>query len=228
MESNNLLLLKTFTISLFIHILGISIFTIVFPIPLQKKPPIEVSLLPSSSDSKIKIQTTDIVPNLPTIGTTSEKLEAFESNGSIKIEENLFLGSPDYTPLTKVPEKFEIPEFKINFPSLPSIGNTNSESSVIISKSKERIEGPAGGRELIYKEKIEYPSWAENNGIEGNVKIKFWVEPDGKIGKTEIITSSGYPELDLYTISKFRKYLFQPINTNEIVWGIITFVFRLQ
>jgi len=148
------------------------------------------------------------------------------SSEIVKISEEKFTGFPEFIPTTKITSEFEIPQFQVKFPPLPSI--IQQTQSEIRTKSNEIIEGPIGERKLIYKEPIEYPDWAEKNGIEGNIKIKFWVKADGKISETEIITSSGYPELDVYTMNKFMKYLFQPINKNEDVWGIITFIFRLK
>lgn len=224
MRSNHLLL-KAFLISLFIHITGISLFSIVFPLPATYRKPIEVSLLPPAMDKKIKLVKTEVLPHLPVLKTKFEKLARFDEREVIKLSKREFMGYPDYVPLTKITKTLKIPDFKIKFPPLPAM----KTSSITKNKqSKEKIEGPAGERNLIYREKIEYPEWAEEKGIEGNIKIKFWVEPDGKISNTEIITSSGYPELDVYTLSKFRKYLFEPIDKNKKVWGIITFVFRLK
>ena len=224
MKSNHLLL-KAFTISLFIHIVGFSLFSIVFPLSSPSRKPIEVSLLPPSMDKKIQLEKTDIIPELPVLKTKFENIASFDRREVIKISKRVFTGSADYVPLTKITDTFKIPEFKIKFPPLPSM-KTHSLSSK--EKSTEKIEGPAGERKLIYRERIQYPEWAEKKGIEGNIKIKFWVSPDGKICETEIITSSGYPELDFYTMNKFRRYLFEPINKNKKVWGIITFIFRLK
>jgi len=222
---SNYLLLKAFTISLFIHIAGFSLFSIVFPLPSPSRKPIEVSLLPPAMDKKIQLEKTDIIPELPVLKTRFENIASFDRREIIKISKRVFTGSSNYVPLTKIADTFKIPEFKIKFPPLPSI-KTRSLSSK--EKSTEKIEGPAGERKLIYREKIQYPEWAEKKGIEGNIKIKFWVTPDGKICETEIITSSGYPELDFYTMNKFRRYLFEPVNKNKKVWGIITFIFRLK
>ena len=228
MESNRLLL-KTFTISLFFHIVGISLFSIIFPIPPSKTLPIEVTLLPPAMDKKIQLETTEVLPNLPALETVSQSEKLAQSDNSseiVKISEEKFTGFPEFIPTTKITIEFEIPQFQVKFPPLPSI--IQQAQSEIRTKSNEIIEGPIGERKLIYKEPIEYPDWAEKNSIEGNIKIKFWVKADGKISETEIITSSGYPELDVYTMNKFMKYLFQPINKNEDVWGIITFIFRLK
>jgi len=224
MESNHLLL-KAFTVSLFIHIVGISLFSIVFPIPSPSRRPIEISLLPPSMDKQIQLEKTDIIPELPVLKTKFENLAPFERSEVLKISQRYFTGYADYVPLTKISDTFKIPEFRIKFPPLPSM---KTRSLVSEEKSTEKIEGPIGERKLVYKEKIQYPKWAEKKGIEGNIKIKFWVTPDGRICETEIITSSGYPELDFYTMNKFRKYLFEPINKNKKVWGVITFIFRLK
>ncbi|MCD6408301.1 energy transducer TonB [bacterium] len=223
---DNHLLLKTFFLSLAIHITGISLFSIVFPTYLPKRKPIEVSLLPPSMDKKvIKLAKAEIFPELPEIKTTYEKLAVVNEKEIMKFSLKEFLGSPEYIPLTQITKNFEIPQFKIKFPQLKRL---SKEEKAIKKEKTERIEGPAGTRKLIYREKIKYPDWAEKEGIEGVIKIKFWVEPDGKISETEIINSSGFPDLDIYTVENFRKWLFEPVKTDKRVWGIITFIFQLK
>lgn len=223
---DNHLLLKTFFLSLAIHITGISIFSIIFPSYIPRRKPIEVSLLPPSMDKKvIKLAKTKILPQLPRIKTIYEKLAVINEKEIMKFSLREFLGSPEYIPLTKIKKNFEIPSFKIKFPQIKKV--EKGEKSLFKEKT-EKIEGPAGERKLVYREKMKYPEWAEKEGMEGIIKIKFWVSPDGKIIETEIINSSGFPDLDIYTVENFRKWIFEPAKTNKKVWGIITFLFELK
>ena len=59
------------------------------------------------------------------------------------------------------------------------------------------------------------------------IRIKFWVNKEGKIIETNILVSSGFPALDIFVKDALIKWLFKPIDENEPVWGIITFKFRL-
>jgi len=113
---SNYLLLKAFTISLFIHIAGFSLFSIVFPLPSPSRKPIEVSLLPPAMDKKIQLEKTDIIPELPVLKTRFENIASFDRREIIKISKRVFTGSSNYVPLTKIADTFKIPEFKIKFP----------------------------------------------------------------------------------------------------------------
>lgn len=219
MEKN--LLSKTLLLSFFIHIIGISIFSIIFPLPSKKYKPVEVTFYPPSY-RKDEISKKIVV----------KKIE--EKKGNIQIKEETkvditrvlketILGSEE-----KIKRNFilDIPseDIKIAFEKISSIPSLKIEK---ITDEEELIEGPAGRRKIIYKEKIDYPLWAQKIGIEGKVKIKFWINPEGKIIETEILQSSGYPELDLYSIEKFKNWLFETAETKENTWGMITFFFKL-
>jgi TonB family protein len=81
---------------------------------------------------------------------------------------------------------------------------------------------------LVYREPLKYPEWAQKRAIEGNIRIKFWVEPNGRVAETELLISSGYPELDVFVEEVFRKWLFEPAEENKKVWGEIVFRLRLR
>ncbi|MCM8810045.1 MAG: energy transducer TonB, partial [Candidatus Omnitrophica bacterium] len=116
----------------------------------------------------------------------------------------------------------KVEKFEINTLPIPILDIGQGSSSEVT------IEGPAGTRKILYKEKIDYPLLAQKKGIEGKVKIKFWVNPDGKVSNTEIIFSSGNPDIDFYAETKFRNWLFEPAKTDKDVWGIITLIFKLK
>ncbi|MDD3726576.1 MAG: energy transducer TonB [Candidatus Ratteibacteria bacterium] len=223
------LLLKAFIFSLLLHITGISLFSLVLPLSKSEMEPIEVSLLPISS-----------APAEPTTEVRNISLEIPRSYAlgrekiTIETKKEVLRFSPqETTGLSKIitpPEILstigELPEVKI--PEIIPFGMVGSGNEKKVSASDIEIEGPAGGRALIYKEPIEYPGWAIEKGLEGNIRIKFWVAPDGKIVLTNLITSSGYPELDLYTEQQFRRWMFEPVKTDKQAWGLITFRFQLR
>lgn len=222
------LLLKTFLFSLFIHIAGISVFSLVLPISTREIKPLEVSLLPvaiSSEEPATSVKS--ITPEIPRISSEKEKIR-------MEIRKEIMRFAPmENTRLSKIITPVEIlstvpdvPEIKIpeiaSFPLVGAVAEKNTSISDI------EIEGPAGGRILIYREPVEYPGWAIERAMEGNIRIKFWVAPDGKIVLTNIVTSSGYPELDLYAEQKLRRWVFNSVETDKQTWGLITFKFLLR
>lgn len=229
-------LLKSFFLSFLIHIIGISLFSIIFPIPVKKRFFVETILLPKVEGKKIE-QKEKIVSKKIEKKEISEKIAVFKEFPSEKISDKQIYGisTAEKIPVKEllsmaeyIPERVkrienpEISDFEIKFPSIEFSEKISPEIS------EEKIEGPAGKRKIIYKEKIEYPLWAQKKGIEGKVKIKFWVDPDGKIVNTEIQFSSGEIKLDLYAEENFRKWLFEPVQTDKNVWGIITLNFKLK
>ncbi|MCX8081925.1 MAG: TonB family protein [bacterium] len=224
------LLLKAFVISLLIHIGGISIFSLILPVSIREIEPVEVSLLPTSnipSPEKTYV-VKNISPEIPKVSPKTEKIAIEKIRKDIlKFSSEETIGaSRIITPPEILSTRFELPDVKM--PDIIPFGKTDTYSENRASISDVEIEGPAGNRSLIYKEPVEYPEWAIEKALEGNIRIKFWVAPDGKIILTNLITSSGYPELDLYAEQKFRKWLFEPIQTDKQAWGLITFRFYLK
>ena len=93
------------------------------------------------------------------------------------------------------------------------------------------ISGPVSRRNLLRKIIPEYPQWAEDKGVEGEVRLKFWVSPDGTVASVEMETTSGYPDLDSRAMRAVRKYLFSPLGKDEeqeMQWGTITIRYTLR
>lgn len=225
-KKNNLLL-KSFSVSLFVHIAGLSILSIVLPMPRPERKPIEVSLLPpAASPGKIELAGTVHIREMPRTAPRNERIALARERETIRMPREEFTGSLQYTPITKVSHEFNVPEFQVKLPDIISFKNL--ERGFDRTSGTADIEGPAGDRSLVYREQTDYPEWAEKKGIEGNVRIKFWVDPDGKISLTNLMGSSGYPELDVYAEQVLRKWLFESVNTDKQAWGIITFRFRLK
>ena len=91
-----------------------------------------------------------------------------------------------------------------------------------------RIEGPIGDREPERPLELSYPAWAEEQGIEGEVEIKFRVSPDGIVIGAEKERTSGWPELDEYVEQALMKWKVSPIKGEEIQWSILTVEFELE
>ncbi|MGB9677978.1 MAG: energy transducer TonB [Candidatus Ratteibacteria bacterium] len=215
------LFLKAIFISLFIHFLGLSLFSIILPSPLKKIKPIEVIISPSLETKQIKESVNFVSKKIQeNIGKEKIKIEEKVSSTNIAMKE--VIGEKEYVTPVRLNLDIEKAEFEINSLSLPVLNLPEDNSS------DEVIEGPIGTRKIIYREKIDYPIWAQQKGMEGKVKIKFWVNPEGKIFNTEIFLSSGNPEIDFYAERKLKKWLFEPVKSEKDVWGIITLNFKLK
>jgi TonB family protein len=229
-KKDRLLLIKTSSVSFFIHLVGISLFSLVLPFPRIERRPIEVSILPPSTvvRPEIKLVKAKTIPevNIPRVIAKDEKIATLREPEIIKLSTEQFTGSQQYIPVTQITDRLEIPEFQVKLPDIISFKSLEKGMGKKIPGIN--IEGPAGSRVLLYREQADYPDWAQEKGIEGNVQIKFWVDPDGKIELTSLIASSGFPELDIYAEQSLRKWLFEPVQTDKKAWGIITFIFRLK
>ncbi len=64
-----------------------------------------------------------------------------------------------------------------------------------------------GGQEMLYKylrENLEYPEQAKENGIEGTVMVRFYIEKDGSITDVTAYKSSGNHLLDAEAVRVVR------------------------
>ncbi|MCM8766882.1 MAG: energy transducer TonB [Candidatus Omnitrophica bacterium] len=218
----NYIFLKAFFVSLFLHFFGLSIFSIILPSSLKRAKPIEILIYPSSETKKT--QKRDIlISKKITENIGIQKVQSEKDLSSLNITSKEAVSQEQYiTPIKLELDIEKVEKFEINTLPIPILDIGQGSSSEVT------IEGPAGTRKILYKEKIDYPLLAQKKGIEGKVKIKFWVNPDGKVSNTEIIFSSGNPDIDFYAETKFRNWLFEPAKTDKDVWGIITLIFKLK
>jgi len=201
MKGENRLLLKTFLISLSIHVGSISLFSLALPqAGIQK--PIEVSIL-SPSDAPEETASAAAPAKIAKAPAPGGKITLPETKENIKVSAEKLPGTPTQILAPQITKKLGLPDFFTDI----------------------EIEGPIGERTLVHRETLEYPDWMQKKGIEGDVTIKFWVDPSGKIAITSLVTSSGSTELDMYAQQVFKKWLFEPAATDQQTWGIITFHF---
>jgi len=222
---------KSLLISFFIHLCGTFLFSIFLPGLPKRNKPIEVFLYNKLETKKMDVEEKLLIKKIEkNIG--EKKITSLNEARSKNISKKNVIGEDREdkakTNLDLDIEKYQSKTQLANPPSSPIYETLTDQ--VIEGQSVENaiIEGPVGKRKIIYKEKIEYPLWAQKMGIEGKVKIKFWVNPEGKISDTEIYTSSGFLEIDLYAEENFKKWMFEPTAIDEDVWGIITIVFKLR
>ncbi len=88
------------------------------------------------------------------------------------------------------------------------------------------IKGPAGKREILYKPGI--PDVKIDR--EGEVELKFWVLPDGSVGRVFSLLR-GDAELERIAINYIKQWRFNPLDeagSTVEQWGTITVKFRFE
>lgn len=144
--------------------------------------------------------------------STSELLAGPPGGGEIKLEAK----PPEIKGIERVKPASKPIELK------PKKGPGGKETRV-------RLSGPIKERKITKKVIPPYPKWARRKGVFGTVSFKFWVTPDGFVKERVVLLySSGYPELDKIAERALKQWKFEPIETDEIQWGIVTFIFELE
>jgi len=92
-----------------------------------------------------------------------------------------------------------------------------------------KIFGALQNRPILQKFLPKYPRWAEEQGLECNVSIHFFVFPDGAVKNNMFVEQgSGYSEMDQLAMKALREFKFAPISGGEEQEGVIVFYFRLS
>ncbi|MGQ9678403.1 MAG: energy transducer TonB, partial [bacterium] len=119
-------------------------------------------------------------------------------------------------------------------PKLPQLTPQSQPSiqSPVTRGTSFQIAGPISEREVVNKVKPKYPKWALEQRISGTVTVRIWVMPNGKVkGMPQVISSSGYPDLDQVVVNAVREWEFAPLAPGvkfEEQWGDVTFIFQLS
>jgi TonB family protein len=95
-----------------------------------------------------------------------------------------------------------------------------------IKKDSMGIKGPAGKRKILYKPEI--PEVQIDS--EGEVELKFWVLPDGSVGRVFSLLR-GDAELERIAINYIKQWRFNPLDEGGPTveqWGTINVKFRLK
>ncbi len=160
-----------------------------------------------------------------------------EQEGFLEIPRHLrFNASQENTSLIQQTPSLNLPEIKQNDnSSIESLNEENKNESLDGNSSgkataKQMIEGPAASRKILLSKNPSYPEWAENYGLEFEVKLKFWILANGEVGMVSIERSSGYPEMDAQVVQAMKRWRFNPVEVNleSTQWGTILFKFRLE
>jgi len=95
-----------------------------------------------------------------------------------------------------------------------------------MKKDSIGIKGPAGKRKILYKPEIP----AVKIDREGEVELKFWVLPDGSVGRVFSLLR-GDAELEQIAINYIKQWRFNPLDEGGPTveqWGTIAVKFRLK
>ncbi|MDD5457271.1 MAG: energy transducer TonB [Candidatus Margulisbacteria bacterium] len=109
-------------------------------------------------------------------------------------------------------------------------GTTGNQLADIRPSGNIVLFGQIVNRSIIYSEIPQYPEWAKRKGIEGDVRMKFWVTSDGKVFNVSIIKKSPDLRLDLLAKNTIIKWKFSPLDKNvsqQNQWGEILVKFVL-
>ncbi len=120
--------------------------------------------------------------------------------------------------------------FKLGKPTPePKKESLLSQDKITIERKPLLISGEISGRPLEAAVKPVYPRWAQREGIEASVTIRFTVRPDGTVKENAIIErSSGHTELDENAKEALFKFRFAPIEEAEDQSGYATFRYMLE
>ncbi|MCM8769423.1 MAG: energy transducer TonB [Candidatus Omnitrophica bacterium] len=225
--SQNHRLLKLFLLSLIIHLGILPLFSLILPPGRKKRAAIEVSLRQwqISPRKEISLVRMKVIPELPRFRADEQIFLRTEQAIGLRMTKES-LGTQPRAMLTAT-RPLPVPEFNVQYPRLSSrpVEETIPLSPGTIS---EEITGPGGQRKLVYRHPFTYPDWAQKKGLEGNIRLRFWLLPDGRVDQTELLVSSGWPELDILVEDAFRKWLFESVAEDRKVWGEIVFRLRLK
>ncbi|MCK4412866.1 MAG: energy transducer TonB [Candidatus Eisenbacteria sp.] len=83
------------------------------------------------------------------------------------------------------------------------------------------IEGPLGQRGVLYLENPPYPSRGREEGIEAQVRLRFWVSAAGGVVRIEALRKSGYPEFESLARGAVSRWRFEPLPPGDerTEWG---------
>lgn len=109
-------------------------------------------------------------------------------------------------------------------------GGEKGENIVDLRPSPFELFGPIENRNILYAEIPEYPAWAQSSGIEEEIRMKFWVDPEGNVNNITVIKKSSYFAFESLAKDALAKWKFSPLDKNvqQIQqWGEIVVKFML-
>ena len=127
------------------------------------------------------------------------------------------------------PEKEPLPEFKDDFASLSKdYSNEKPEPQGAETSGSNPAQSDNGvhtGAILNINPKIQYPIQAQKMGMQGTVKVRIHINPDGTTDKVDLLQSSGYDLLDDMVLGSVQHWRFKPPMRGGIpVKGVFDFI----
>jgi TonB family protein len=92
------------------------------------------------------------------------------------------------------------------------------------------LAGPVADRTLTEWRLPTYPEWAKREAIEGSVRLRFFVRPDGGVKEDVMIEkTSGYEDFDRNATLALLDWHFEAVpGAAGEQWGSITLDYRLD
>jgi TonB family protein len=92
------------------------------------------------------------------------------------------------------------------------------------------LAGPVSDRALIDWRLPSYPEWAKREAVEGSVRLRFVVRPDGGVKEDVMVErTSGYEDFDRNATLALLDWRFEPVpGADGEQWGSITLDYRLD
>ncbi|HEY9856682.1 MAG TPA: energy transducer TonB, partial [Stenomitos sp.] len=115
-----------------------------------------------------------------------------------------------------------------------SMGNDAADASPLRGGAVDSgtgLTGDLGQRRIIDQVQPSYPESARRNGSEGDVRLRVWVAPEGRVSRVEVVRLSGTPEMDKRAVEALKRWKFAPLpdgGSPVTQWGEITLRFRLE
>ena len=76
-------------------------------------------------------------------------------------------------------------------------------------------------RKILKKVPVEYPQLLKERGIQGDVRLKVFIKPDGSVKDTELL--GGNPILAQSAQKSVRQWKFSPLNSDSNVEVVVHF-----
>ena len=73
---------------------------------------------------------------------------------------------------------------------------------------------------ITIQENIEYPLYAKNNGIEGTIYVKFYIDKKGNVDPNQISVIKGVPALNNAAIAAVKKSKWKPAQQGDMRVGV--------
>ena len=202
----------------------------VSPVKISSQPAQKLPVIPPRVSTKSEIEVPLVEQSLePTLGGgVGGSHPLAEARGVEQGEERLFSGERSTRDREGFPQGIDLPSKATSYEKGGIAYEKEEGEGLGGSGQGPEIEGPIAGREIRRWFEPDYPEWAEDQGVKGRVKVKFWVLPTGEVNEVEISVTSAWSELDELASQTLMKWRFEEIEEEERQWGIVPFDFDFE